>query len=213
MKRQIIYSLLSTCLTFGAVPSHADEGVYVKALAGLGQLADSDFGSASLGNGEGEFELGFAAGAAAGYDFGRWRLEGELLYRTNTLERVSGTVFDGVDDGDFSSLGFGVNALVDFNLLPNPKITSYAGMGVVWFQEIDMDFETGAGEFSYSGDDTALQFMLGSRYQLNPRLAVYAEVRQLVADGIELEGEGLSVGTLEADYSRTEFVLGLGYRF
>ena len=185
------------------VPAHAEDGaVYVRALGGLATLSDTSLDSLTLGNGDAEFDVGFSGGAGAGYDFGKWR-----------LDDLVGTIYDGADDGDFSSLAFGVNALYEFNLFENPNITSYAGIGLVWFQEIDIDVEPPGGERSFSGDDTAFQLMFGARYNLRNRVALYAEVRQLFADRIEMDGEGAATGSFEADYDRTEFVLGVSYRF
>lgn len=196
-----------------SISAQAEEAFYMRALGGLGALSDTSLDSSTLGRGDAEFDVGFSGGAGVGYDFGRWRLEGEIMYRTNTVDDVAGTIYDGADDGDFSSLGFGVNALYEFNLLENPNFTSYAGVGLVWFQEIDIDVEPPGGERSYSGDDTAVQLICGARYDLKNRFALYAEVRQLVADSIEMDGEGAATGTFEADYDRTELVLGLSYRF
>lgn len=196
------------------IPSAAAERqLYVKALGGFGTLADADVSSRAIGDGEVEFSAGFNAGGAVGYDFGRWRLEGEILYRTNDVDDVSGTLFDGTDDGDFSALTLGANALYQFNLLKNPKVVSYAGAGVVWFQEVDLDFETAGVERSYSGDDFALQLIAGARYDLAERWALTAEVRHLFGGEVELDGEGAAVGSIDADYDQTSLVLGLSYRF
>ncbi len=215
MQNVIKLGVMSGLFTLlGSMPAHAEDGaVYVRALGGLGMLSETNLDSPTLGSGDAEFDVGFSGGAGVGYDFGRWRLEGEIMYRTNTIDDVTGTIYDGADDGDFSSLGLGVNALYEFNLLENPNITSYVGVGFVWFQEIDIDVEPAGGERSYSADDTAVQLLLGARYDLKNRFALYAEVRQLFADGIEMDGEGAATGTFEADYDRTEFVLGLSYRF
>ncbi len=205
---------LTAALTSPAVSADSNAGgYYLKAIGGAGWLADADLDSRTQGAGEAAFDAGFSGGAALGYDFGRWLAEVELVYRTNTLDRVRGTSFDGADDGDFSSLGVGLNGAYQFNLLGNPAVQSYAGAGIVWFQEIDIDFEGEGPERSYSGDDIGIQVFLGARYALNDRWSLHAEARYLTASGIEMDGEGAAPGSFEADYDRTSVTAGLSYRF
>ena len=126
---------------------------------------------------------------------------------------AEGAYLDGADDGDFSSLGVGLDGAYQFNLLGNPAVQSYAGAGIVWFQEIDIDFEGEGPERSYSGDDIGIQVFLGARYALNDRWSLHAEARYLTASGIEMDGEGAAPGSFEADYDRTSVTAGLSYRF
>ena len=205
-----VSGVIGVCFTPGAA---AERQAYVKALGGFGSLADADISSRTIGDGEVTFANGFNAGAAVGYEFGSWRVEGEVLYRTNDVDDVSGTLFDAADDGDFSSLTLGANALYQFNLFKNPKVVSYAGGGIVWFQEVDLDFEANGSERSYSGDDVALQLISGARYELAERWAISAEVRHLFGGEVELDGEGAAVGSIDADYDQTSLMLGLSYRF
>ena len=204
-----------TLLTFllSGTAIAAESGFYVSATGGAGFLGGTDLDSGTLGNGDADFDAGFGAGGAVGYDFGAWRLEGEMMYRTNDVDSVDGTVFDGVDDGDFSSLALALNGRYEFNLLGRPEITSYVGAGLTWFQEIDIDFEDATFERSYSGDGFGIQLMAGARYQLGRNWGVFTELRHLMANDLELEGEGAATGEFDADYQHTMLLIGVDYQF
>jgi opacity protein-like surface antigen len=198
-----------------AMPTAAEEarGPYVRALSGVGWAADTSLGGSTI-DADGKYDVGFLAGAATGYDFGRWRLEGELVYRTNGTDRLSGARLPpGADGGDLSSLGVGVNALLEFDLLGSPAITSHVGAGLVYLQEIDIDLDSPTGELSYSDADWAFQLLAGARYRISDAWSINAEVRYLTASDLTLKGEGAAAGSIDLDYDHTSVILGLEYRF
>lgn len=214
-KKTLIPMTIVLCLTIaqGVLAETRDQGWYAKALADIGALADSDLDSTTLGTGDSAFDLGFGGGAALGYDFGQWRFESELVYRTNGLDQVSGTSFDGASDGDLSSLGFAANALLDFNLFGSPKVESYVGLGLVWFEEIDIDFEQSGVESSFSSDGNAWQAIAGVDYTLRDNWSMFGEVRYLFSDDLDLSGEDGVTDEFTTDYDRTSVTLGIKYRF
>ena len=204
--------MLSLVATTPAVAEENALRFYAKAFGGVGTLDEVDLESNALGDGRASFDGGFSGGGAIGVERGPWAAELELVYRTNDLDRARGGSFGGLTDGEFSSLGVGVIGLRYFNLLPNPKVQTYLGAGVARFQEIDIDFEDGV-ERSYSGEDWAVQLLLGARYDFSRRWRVHAEARYLQASSVGLDAEGAAVGEIDADYARTSLELGLSYRF
>jgi len=186
----VVIALVLAGLTGAA---RADTGYYLTAIGGVGALADTSVDAAGF-NADAQFDAGFDAGAAAGYDFGRWRLEGELVYRTNDSSSLRGTLPTGWSGGDFSSLGIAVNGLYEFDLGGSPNVTSYAGVGLVWLQEIDIDFATPAGERSFSSDAVGVQLLAGVNYRLTERWTMRAELRYLTTGSLTLEGEGAAAG-------------------
>ena len=133
----------SALVAFGASAEAGGQakGWYIAPEGGWSLLDEPKFGdsSASLTLNPKD---GYAAGGAVGYDFGRVRLEGEIVFRDHGLQTLgfsnlpakaqaafgvpaSGSVPLG---GDVSSLGFMANAI--FDLLPHSPVTPYVGVGV-----------------------------------------------------------------------------------
>ncbi len=165
-------------------------------------------------NGTAEFDGGFVAGAAGGYRFNdNWRLEGEFMYRTSEIDRAEIPGVGSFTDGDYSSVAIGVNGLYDFNLFGSDKARAYVGAGVAWLQEIDIDFEEGGVENSYSGDDFGFQVMLGARYDMSERWFLETDVRYFFASDIDMSAEGDAVGNVTADYEPLSITAGFGWRF
>jgi len=155
-----------------------------------------------------------AGGGTVGYGFGNdWRVEGELMYRRNDLNEVT---LDGVGastEGDYASLSIGLSALYDFRPLDNDRLSAYVGAGVVFVQEIDIDFEVGGSEVSFETGDIGLQLQFGARYDLNDALFIDVGARYLTLSGVEMEFPADTARIVEADYSPLTFTAGVGWRF
>ncbi len=200
-----------------ATSAQAEGPWYATAKFAYNTLDDQGIEYTALGNtttGNVEFDGGFAAGAAAGYRFNdSWRLEGEFMYRTSELDRADVTDLGTFTDGDYSSVAIGVNGLYDFNLFGSDKTRAYVGAGIAWLQEIDIDFEEGGVESSYSGDDFGFQVMLGARYDMNERWFLETDVRYFFASDIDMTAEGNAIGQVTADYEPLSITAGIGWRF
>lgn len=214
IKSVTVAALLVASLANPTSARAENSGVYMKATGGVGWLGESTLeGSAGIDGGL-DPDTGWASGLALGYDFGRWRLEGEMLYRTNEIDQFKGEGLPAdAAPGDFSSLGIAANALYEGSLFGSRRVSGYLGAGVVWFEEVDMDFTGPAGEFSYSSDDWGVQVFAGATYWLTDRWSLNAEVRHLFGGSVDLSGEGPATGRVEADYDHSLLLLGIGYRF
>jgi len=200
--------------------AHADEAekFYASASVGAGSLSSatltfSDGVNTSTANGK--YEASFAGGGAIGYRFDNgWTLEGELMYRRNELDPVSLAGLGDFDGGDFASLGLGVNALYRFDIGSSGKLQGYAGPGIVYFQEIDIDFDNGdQQEISFESDDTAWQFKVGGRYDFSERWFVDAAATYLMAGNVRMELPADPSRTIDSDYDHLTLSLGVGWRF
>ena len=211
------YLALSLLLIVSQAGAQDNGRWYASAIAGGNWLGDQDIRFDAAGasaTDSASFESGFAAGGALGYMFSdRWRAEVELLYRTSNLDEVSLAGVGTFDEGDYSSLSIGLNGYYDFNLVGSDDITTYVGAGLVFLQEIDIDFEAAGAEQSFSSDDFGVQFMFGSRYNLSDGWFVGAELRYLTASDIDMTGEADASGTVQSDYDPISVSAIVGWRF
>lgn len=205
---------LGACLPAAALAAETEPRWSVSALGGYGTLGDSSFGGSAGASGTATFDAGFMAGLAVSYRLGAWELGGDYLYQTNDLDRPPvGGAAAGADGGDFSAVAIAVGLKRTFNLLPSQRATSYLGAGLVWLQEVDIDFDTPSGEASFSDSAIGYQLQAGVRYQLAPRWEAGLELRYLDAGSLSLDGEGTASGSIDADYERTSLLGSLRYRF
>jgi len=188
---------------------------YASALGGLAGMSGQRFdytgpeGPSSLNL---SMDPGFLAGAAVGYQAGRnWRVEAEFAYQTVDHAGDPSSVL-GRASGNYASTSVAVNGLYDFNLFGSDKVRSYAGVGLAWLTEVDVDFATAGGEESYTGDGFGVQFLAGARYDVGERVFVDAGVRYLLASNVELEAER-GDGKLKADYAPWAVTFAVGWRF
>jgi outer membrane autotransporter protein len=210
-------ALFSACLCAAmSVPAEAESGWYAGVLTGLTGQSDQTLrleGSAPE-TGKAAFSSGLLAGGTVGYQFeSGWRLETEFTYQSVDRDRA---VFRNAalqGEGNYASTGFALNALYEFDLFGSPRARTYLGAGVVALTEVDIDFETAAGERSFSGDDTALQLLAGVRYDLGERWYLDLGLRQLRASSLQLDGEANSPGRVRGDYRPWAVTLGAGWRF
>ena len=198
----------------------ADEirSLYATANVGIGSLSSTTL-TFSDGNtaetAEADYSASFAGGGTLGYRFGNgWSVEGEIMYRRNELDPVNVPGLGQFNEGDFASLGFGINALYQFDIGSSGKLNAYIGPGFVYLQEIDIDFDnSGQQEISFETDDIAWQLKLGGRYSFTERWFMDAAATYLVADGVKMALPADATNSIESDYDHLTLSVGIGWRF
>lgn len=217
--RVLLPALFTLCLSSGALAQESRpdplERLSVKLFGGLTTLSSErlqlEEGATSVDE-DASFDSGFLTGAAVAWRLDRnWSLEGEFVYRTNELDAFDAPGAQ-ADGGDFSSTTVALNAVYHFEPFESaPRLRPYAGLGLAFLQEIDIDFEGPdfVGEVSYSDAGFALQALAGLEWELGSRVSLFAEARYLESESLELEGEGAASGTVEADYSTFGLLAGV----
>lgn len=208
-------AVAAVCLSAAALAD--DSGWYAAGVVGFNTLGDETLeyrAGTATESAEASFDTSFLGGATVGYRLSpNWRIESELMYRRNDLSDFSVPSFPNVDEGDFASLSIGFSGLYDFDLFGQPSIRSYVGAGVVFIQEVDIDFETAGVETSFETDDIGLQLQFGARYEFGERWFADAGIRYLLASNSELELPADSTQTVTADYAPLSVSVGVGWRF
>ena len=217
MKQKLIPICLAVAASLPLTAAADDSRWYVTADLGVNFLGSEDLAyrdGTTTGNASADFDPSFAGGATVGWRVNdRWRLEGELMYRRNEMDDITLPGVGASTEGDFASLSLGASALYDFNLFGNEDVTSFVGAGVVFVQEIDIDFEVGGQETSFETDDIGFQVQFGARYDFGERWFLDARVRYLALSGVELEFPSDTSRIVEADYAPLTVSAGIGYRF
>ncbi|MEO1575238.1 MAG: porin family protein [Pseudomonadota bacterium] len=194
-----------------------DTSFYATGVVGIGFLGSEDLAyrdGVISSTAEADFDPSFTGGGTVGYRLNdAWRIEGELLYRRNEMDEITLDGVGSATEGDFASLSVGLSALYDFRPFDNDRLSAYVGAGVVFVQEIDIDFEVGGMETSFETDDIGFQVQFGGRYDLNDKLFVDVGVRYLTLSGVEMEFPADTSRIVEADYSPFSVTAGLGWRF
>ena len=191
--------LMLPLVSFSAGP-----GPYVKANLGMSFLMDSDFSEPGA-TGTLEFDTGFASSIAGGYNFGMFRVEGEIGYQKNDIDK--GTVNSGgrsvsgsISEGDMTAFSLLANCYFDFvNTTPfTPFITAGLGMAKLEINNLG----------GYDFDDTvfAYQFGAGVGYAINQNFNIDLTYRYFATDDPEFGGT-------KAEFASNNVYLGLRYNF
>jgi outer membrane protein OmpA-like peptidoglycan-associated protein len=232
-----------------AIPltAHAQpvQGIYIGAGAGynlpMSPKATAYGGGFSAGNppAGGAIRLdqngGFSGVASVGYGFGngiRMEVEGDFLQ--NNMNKVTGTAFPTVSNGNVRTWGAMANAYYDFNV-GLPWMTPYLGVGAgyQWTHLHNVSATQVGGPFSFSSDDTrgsfAYQGIVGAAFPVSslpyvgmnmPGLFLTAEYRIMDVTGGQkynaatVVGSTYTTSTLKThnQYYNT-FLVGLRYDF
>lgn len=190
------------------------EGWYGSIGGAYNGLRDSDISGARTG--KAEWSAGYGAIGALGYSFGATplRLEGELGYRRNNLDSVSGlapAALNGSGSGHVSAYTGMLNLLWD--IMPAQRFTPYvgAGMGVA---SLHFDNLRGANGGSITDDSDAAfayQGIIGASYAITPTILLNLDYRYLGTT----DAKGLSgpTGPVEIEYNTHTVLAGVTFRF
>ena len=198
--------LMLPVVSFSAAPRP-----YVSGQLGVAFLTDSDlsFYESSALTGTLEFDPGLAISVAGGANFGMFRVEGEIGYQQNDVDKMSaclgGSCGAANASGEASALSILGNVYFDFvNSSPvTPYIT--AGLGIA---KVEIDDLAAAGAYGGSEDDTvfAYQFGVGLAFAINKNMAIDLKYRYFATDDLDLDG-------VEAEFASHNVYCGFRYTF
>jgi opacity protein-like surface antigen len=190
-------TLFSTLLLITMSESSAYADLYVRGSAGLAMPNDSQYhyswdtipipmvtGQAivhGVETGSAVFKSGYLVNGAVGYDFGRYRLEGEIGYQNTGVKRFVGTMDSQTDQAVFppptpvhqaynddvsnksisqSVLSYMINGYIDIDVRSS-AITPYV-MGGLGMASVSMHYDTPYGISSGSYKDNVFAWQVGA---------------------------------------------------
>lgn len=174
MRRLSVAAFSAVALTIAAASAQAQtgpNGPYLRVEGGLSVPSDMSVRSSALPGGSASVDrdLGWIAGAAAGYQFGPFRAEVNGDYSRNGVKSVTsgGQTISGIG-GHTQNISIMVNGLYDINL--GMPIVPYIGAGA------------GATDFGNGSTDRwgfAIQPIVGVSYSITPQISISGEYRYL----------------------------------
>ena len=191
-----------------APATHA--GWYASVFAGLNEVDDTTL-ETSLGTLERTYDGGLAWGFAVGYEFSRFRLEGEIL--SERANDVSVHRLDGLElAGSFGALENEVGiANIVFDLRPEARVSPYVGVGVGVAEVTLKDYGSDGIPEAFAEDNVlAYQAILGIGIEVTPKWTLQFDGRFLATDEAELDLLGVSN---DLSYEAVNVTAGLRYSF
>jgi len=163
MRNALLIAVSVVSVMLLALAAHAADGPYVSLNLGLVETVNSDVTDSSLPGASMklDYEQGFTAGMALGYQFRSFGIEGEVAYQNADLNKIalSGAAFD--LGGDVSATSLLLNGYYNFVFGRFPLVPYLsAGVGLAQVNIHNMNIP-GSGLLDWSDDDIVLSYQLG----------------------------------------------------
>lgn len=203
----VVPMLFSVLLLMGNAQA---QGYYVKPYAGLSYMNDVS-ATRQADNINIELEQGMVLGAAFGYRYNS-KLAVELAweYRSNESATQVGSTF--YPEGNYASNSFFLNGIYFFDSWG--KVTPYAGAGLGWLQEIDIDLELAGVETSYANSGNIVyQGFVGVEYAFAARWVLHTEFRHAGGKSGDLRNEAGADLLANLNYKPFTWQFGVKYLF
>mgnify|MGYP003836607507 CR=1 FL=1 len=152
------------------------------------------------GDAELEMDTGYSCDLRLGYDFGSFRVEGDLFRIQADVSSLETGTGDVSVNSEYSSYGLMVNGLWDFDL--KPFVVS-AGLGL-GFSNSKFDQMANSGFIAVAESEQTVftgQFILSASYNLSENASVGVGYRYQIASGFDDSGYVDTLGGGESDIS------------
>ncbi len=205
MKKKI--TLMTLCILWIFGTSFAVAGnMYMNGNLGAVWLIDSDISQSDGTKGTAEYDTGFGITGALGYDFGMFRVEGEVGYRKNGYDKVGASGQPKANSGgDVSSWDLMVNGYLDIKT--ETPFTPYLGLGIGG-AFLDSSAVNAGGITMGSDNDSvfAFQAIAGVAY-------TFAEVWMAQLEYRFFGTSDPTYGGTESEYKSHNLFIGIRYNF
>jgi outer membrane protein OmpA-like peptidoglycan-associated protein len=198
--------ILLTAAAVAVTPTLAHAQWYVGVDAGASLLEDSKV----KGNNtqfKTSSDIGWLAQGQVGYAFGPWKVEGELSFRDNGVDKVSA----GNGHGSTTALATMANGVYEF--LPDSRWHPFVGVGI-GAANVDAGTVSRNGTNVYQGDDWqfAYQGFAGVGYDISRNVALKAQYRYFATLDYDTKTTPGNQG-LTNEYHDHALLFGFTYKF
>lgn len=209
MKKNLLIISVCVLAIFFSSSAYSAEGLYVSGNIGFAMLSDSDLTDSTLPGATItlEYDTGFTLGGALGYDFNRFRVEGEISYQTNDVDKIGAMGVSLDASGDVSSLAFLINGYFDF--VNDTGFIPYLSAGLGYAKVEFNDLKVSGLSSSGAGDDDsvfAYQVGLGVGYAVTEKVTIDVKYRYFATEDPEFD-------TTEAEIASHNFLFGVRFNF
>ena len=202
-----IIALMTLCVLWIFGTSFAVAGnMYMNGNLGAVWLIDSDISQSDGTKGTAEYDTGFGITGALGYDFGMFRVEGEVGYRKTDYDKAGASGQPKVNaGGDVTGWDLMVNGYLDIKT--ETPFTPYVGVGIGG-AFLDSSAVNAGGITIRSDDDTvfAYQAIAGVAY-------TFAEVWMAQLEYRFFGTSDPTYGGTESEYKSHNLFIGIRYNF
>jgi opacity protein-like surface antigen len=195
----------SVAVSFVAVVPASAESNYIGAGFGIATYPDADLSVPGIGTAELSSDAGFMVGVALGTKIDSFRIEGEVAFRTNDGDSISGSGGSVSITGDVTTTSLLANGYIDIGSSGPIKPFIGAGMG---FANVSID---SPGLADDSDTVFAYQFIAGVGISASPRTTIDLSYKYLgtsTPSFISVDGYAFDL-----DYSSHAFQVGIRYAF
>lgn len=219
--KKILITLVIAAIMAPAICSAtpARPGPYASGFIGISAFRDADVTTNQTFFDRVEFDPGLSVGGTAGYDFGYFRMEGELSYKyanINTIHDQGNNIQFGSPDGNLGALAMMFNTFLDLH--NNSQITPYVGGGI-GFASLHLSDTYGTDPINgrlllYGADDDtvfAYQVGAGLEFAVNRRLSLDLGYRYFATDTARFNSN--SVGATDLKLQSHNGTVGFRIRF
>lgn len=197
--------LILPAVSFSAAPRP-----YISGQLGVAFLSDSDFTEPGYYTETLDFDPGFATTFAGGVNFGMFRVEGEIGYQTNEIDRVRGGGYSYNANADLYCLSFLANGYIDFvNKSPfTPYISAGIGIANVGVKSDYYYDHHNDLYYYYEDDDTVFAYQVGAgvAYSINKNMILDLKYRFFATEDPNLYG-------YKAEFKSHNIYFGFRYTF
>jgi opacity protein-like surface antigen len=210
MKRGFLAVVVSLVFLLAAASAFAAGPYYAGLEAGAVWLADSQVNGGIKG--EASFDVGWGLGLVGGYDFGTFRLEGELVYRKSDADKFTAAGLATGMSGEYTNTALMVNAYYDFKTL-SPSVIPYLGIGA-GAANVEANFTVGGTRVVDESQIVfAWQLVAGVAFPVSKELAIDLNYRYFATSDPSYSSNFSPGVNIETEYASSNVFVGLRYSF
>lgn len=196
-----LFLILSSSMVFAE-----SQGLYIGGRLGACFLNDATLSEEGVAfTADTEYDTGMVIEGAVGYDFGMFRVEGEIGYRKNDVDKFSAFGVSVAGGGDVDTLSLMANGY--FDIETKSGLTPFFGAGIGYAKVSANDFSVGGITIGSEDDSVfAYQFGLGLGYSVTKNWIIDIAYKYFATDDPDFEGT-------KAEYDSHNITIGFRYAF